>query len=156
MKKILFLDFDGVITTLKSRWCLCPKKLELLRQVVDNEDVYIVISSSWRKDNIENTIKSLIDKENPYCNGIEFPFCDKIIGVTKRILSNRMSERPIRGEEIKLWLRDNINNEPYRYCILDDDIDILDEQLPYFVNTNWEEGLLVEDVEKVKIILDIK
>lgn len=32
----------------------------------------------------------------------------------------------------------------------------LDEQLPYFVNTNWEEGLLVEDVEKVKIILDIK
>lgn len=34
MKKIIFLDFDGVITTLKSGWKLDPEKLELLGRIL--------------------------------------------------------------------------------------------------------------------------
>ena len=34
MRKIIFLDFDGVITTLKSRWKLDKEKLELLKRIV--------------------------------------------------------------------------------------------------------------------------
>lgn len=46
--KVIFLDFDGVITTMKSRWNLCKEKMELVKEIVDKTDAKIVISSSWR------------------------------------------------------------------------------------------------------------
>ena len=33
--KVIFLDFDGVITTMKSRWNLCKEKMELVKEIVD-------------------------------------------------------------------------------------------------------------------------
>ena len=53
MRKIIFLDFDGVITTLKSRWKLDKEKLELLKRIVDETDCLFVISSAWRRGNLE-------------------------------------------------------------------------------------------------------
>ena len=38
-----------------------------------------------------------------------------------------------RGSEIQEWL--DKQTEPYRYVILDDDM--LDCQLPYFIQTDW-------------------
>lgn len=47
--KVIFLDFDGVITTEKSRWCLDKDKMLLLKRIVDATGAKIVISSSWRR-----------------------------------------------------------------------------------------------------------
>ena len=45
--------------------------------------------------------------------------------------------------------------EPYRYVILDDDSDMLDCQLPYFIQTDWLKwGLSDEDVEQAIHILN--
>jgi hypothetical protein len=38
-----------------------------------------------------------------------------------------------RGEEIEYWLQENWVD---RYCIIDDDSDMLPEQMPYFVKTS--------------------
>lgn len=47
-EKILFLDFDGVITTYKSGWTFDDKKLKLLDLIIKETQCKIVISSSWR------------------------------------------------------------------------------------------------------------
>ena len=54
--KVLFLDFDGVLNTEKYIRCcggtglmLDPSKLILLRQIIDETDAKIVLSTSWRE-----------------------------------------------------------------------------------------------------------
>ena len=50
----------------------------------------------------------------------------------------KMKMATIRGEEIAEWLR---NNQVDNYVIFDDDRDMLPGQLPFFVRTNFEDGL---------------
>lgn len=57
------------------------------------------------------------------------------------------------GIEIEAWLNKQI--EPYVYVILDNNLDILDSQLPYFIQTNWmERGLSSSDAEQAIKILN--
>lgn len=63
-----------------------------------------------------------------------------IIGITPDLCKKTESGlwmSAIRGEEIADWLR---NSEVDAYVILDDDRDMLDEQLPFFVRTDFEDG----------------
>ena len=54
---------------------------------------------------------------------------------------------------IKEWL--DKQTEPYRYVIFDDDTDMLDSQLPYFIQSDWLKwGLSDEDVEQAIHILN--
>ena len=46
--KILFLDFDGVITTLKTRWKIDMDKIKIINDICDKTDAKIVVTSSWR------------------------------------------------------------------------------------------------------------
>lgn len=58
-----------------------------------------------------------------------------------------------RGSEIQEWLDEQ--TEPYRYVIFDDDTDMLDSQLPYFIQSDWLKwGLSDEDVEQAIHILN--
>lgn len=57
MRKIIFLDFDGVITTMASRYALDRYKCDLLQQVIDQTGAEIVVSSSWRCGSAEETIE---------------------------------------------------------------------------------------------------
>ena len=45
--KIIFLDFDGVISTPECRWNLDPEKIALLEELIKETDAKIVVSSSW-------------------------------------------------------------------------------------------------------------
>ena len=45
--KIIFLDFDGVISTPECRWNLDPKKVALVEELIKETDAKIVVSSSW-------------------------------------------------------------------------------------------------------------
>lgn len=146
INKILFLDFDGVITTFDSKYKLDKTKLDLLGKIIDSTNCNIVISSSWRKRDLQSTIEYLSDDTQFFMNNMKFPFCHKIIGVTKRL-----PER-IRGLEIKKWIEDN--NFFGNYVILDDDTDMLEEQKAYFINTHPLDGLNENDVEQVIKILN--
>lgn len=162
--KIIFLDFDGVITTLESGWYICPKKMDLLGKIIEKTDAKIVVSSSWRRDTIEDTLKfitggSLHAKKHP------FKFADRVIGVTERLqcfsLNDKTDEitgrKPVygipRGVEIDKWLMEH-DKEVKSYVILDDDSDMLLWHKDNFIKTHPFKGLSQEDVEQAIKILN--
>jgi len=143
--KIVFLDFDGCITNYASCFRLNPDKLTLLGKIIEATDCSLVISSTWRSYDIATTIEKLSDPLDYYNNGIVFPFCDRIVGVTDKISQQR------RGIEIAKWIKGN--NFTGRYVIIDDVDEMLDEQKPYLVLTDLWGGLTETDVEKAIKIL---
>lgn len=159
MDKFIFLDIDGVLNseqfyeekTHKERFeelrkefeddiaCMLAdidlKAVELLNKLTDATKAKIVISSSWR---------CCFDLQDIFnYAGIKEP----ISGITPYLSSRH------RGREISEWLKDI--KKPYKYVILDDDNDMLEEQLNNFVQTDWKEGLTDENVSKaIKILSD--
>lgn len=162
--KVVFLDFDGVITTFESDWNLCPKKMKLLGEILKATDAKIVISSSWRRNTLEETLQ-FISGGSPYSNDNPFPYCDKVVGITNRMYAfsyndpiNEISgKRPNylipRGVEIDIWLKVN-GQDVENYVILDDDDDMLYCQRESFVKTDPYEGLSEENVEQAIKILN--
>lgn len=169
MKKIIFLDIDGVLATpeyLKDgQWALNPEKQKMLGRILDETDAEIVLSSSWRHNSLEKT-KEYMEEEG-------FLFVDKLVGVTIRAYQYMERETGIhlsipRGVEIKQWIDTNIHsdngknwkrlivNKDYTYVILDDDSDMLMEHQNNFVRTKSDIGLTEEDVQKAISILNNK
>lgn len=130
MNKIIFLDFDGVITHPKSKWKIDPKKLDLIVKIIQATSAKIVVSSSWKRN---KTLKELKEK----LRGFNPLFVKSIIDVTPNI-------SPYRGEEIQYYL--NIH-EIDSYVILDDDSDMLESQLLNFVQTDTYFGISEREVD---------
>jgi hypothetical protein len=146
---LLFLDFDGVITTLESKWEICPEKIKLLNKIVEQTDCRIVVSSTWRLNKTVEELQELLDGKG---------FTGRVIGKTPSLPYIKFEDSPIqfcRGEEIKYFLqkmteRGNIKS----YCIVDDDQDFLYTQRNNFVNTDSFKGISEQDIEKVINILN--
>lgn len=151
MKKIIFLDFDSVITTPSSKYCLSPPHMELLGKIIEATNAYIVISSSWRRYNLEQTIDFITSEFNPFVGKNPFPFTDRVIDITKRLRPIKMSEYIYRGDEIKEWLD---NNEVESYVILDDINSMLSCQQNNLVLTDEKKGLTDKDAQKAISILN--
>lgn len=128
MKKFLFLDIDGVLNhedwhiyRIKHKLNLeypfsdlDPYCIERINEILEKIGATLVISSSWKIDrNLDNILKEA---------GLRWPF--DITGY---------SYDRYRGKEIKDYL--NKIEEPYKYCIVDDDSDFLPEQEPFLVKT---------------------
>jgi len=60
VKKILFLDFDGVLHSTSTAEHLLFSKLDLLAEAISNNPCRIVISSSWRFHNDLDHLKSFL------------------------------------------------------------------------------------------------
>lgn len=155
--KVIFLDFDGVITTPKSKCKLDPEKMALVGRILDATGAKIVISSSWRRYLLEDTIKHITDTDNFFVGGNPFPYPEAVVGVTERMYSfcypnnDRHFGLP-RGCEIEHYLRQH--SEIDNYVIIDDDQDMLLCQADNFVHTDGEEGITEKDVEKAIEILN--
>lgn len=148
--KILFLDFDGVITTYKSGWTFDENKLKLLDIILQETQCKIVISSSWRSSTLEETLESLHF----------LPFIDKVVGVTPILEGIPIKQgdwefdTPYRGLEINAYL--NSLEKEVNYVILDDDTDFLWTQKDHLVHTNSYGGLTMDDVHEAIRILNKK
>ena len=127
--KVIFLDFDGVIT-IPPKWHIRPEKIKWIKKIVDETGAKIVVSSSWRMSTVEKTKEIILDKPKR-CpqNKMLHWFVDNLYDVTH-------TYKGLRGEEIKDWL--NEHPEVENYVIIDDDDDMLDEQLYHFVQTCYE------------------
>lgn len=146
--KVLFLDIDGVLNTFRTNLVygavlgrdidakdkLDPLAMDFLKLLIDN-NVAIVVSSTWR---LGRTVSELTDilGMKIHDKTCSFPFPGSV-----------------RGDEIKIWLDSNpgVSN----YCILDDDSDMLDHQLAFFVKTNYKEGISYLNMLDVVKILNI-
>ena len=143
MKKYIFLDVDGVLNGNHSisKYQLFPNYLNNLKILVNETKAMIVLSSSWRNffhkendklvANFPNKRGDLLLKELSKLNL-------EIFDTTKLGYSST-----VRGEEIKEWLDINAPKN-YKYIILDDDNDMLDEQLNNFIQTKFN-GLSIND-----------
>lgn len=150
MKKILFLDFDGVMVTDRYQAQLTatnsqlrddygakfdPVCVENLRHIIDTTDAGIVVTSTWKMDMGLDGIQKM-------WNARQLP--GKVIGVIPDI-------DPInRGKEIAAWL--DLNPGAVHYAIIDD-CPILDffreEQLPHLFKVDERIGLDEETAKRV-------
>lgn len=138
--KILFLDIDGVVncSSTKERHRgfigIDPEKAKMIQDILKRTETNVVLSSTWRLDAL-----SRAEVKEKVCPCID---------VTPHMPIPGGVEACERGKEIARWLSDH--PEVTRYAILDDDSDMLDEQLPSFFKTTWQEGLTENIAKKVE------
>lgn len=148
--KIIFLDFDGVIT-IPPKWYINADKIKYIKHIVDTTGAKIVVSSSWRRENVKETINDMIGKTKR-CpkNKMLYWLIDNIYDVTSWF-SDKKYNGTGRGGEIQTWL--DKHPEVDNYVIIDDDGDMLDSQLYHFVQTNYEDGITeIETTRAIKVL----
>lgn len=165
MRKVVFLDIDGVLNTKwwytqmdrntprdKYGYAFDPKAVANLRKVVDETGAGIVISSSWKCMGLSQ-MEDMWDERN---------LPGKVVGITPNSVSDEllvdtdidsMELFHIRGEEIKEWLTKHGKHVSH-YVIIDDMDNMLPEQQSHFVQTNPEVGITEDDANKAIVILN--
>ena len=160
MRKIVFLDIDGVLNSMdyfkQTKDCkgyteINPEKVKLLKEIVDRTGAQIILSSTWRdlgkrKNEPEHPVYTyLTDTLKEY--GMEIVDHTPYIG----------QDRP---KEIKAWM-DNQQDKEIRFVSLDDDFPKREYDEvgigDCLVRTSFYEkdgGLRKEHVEKVVEILN--
>ncbi len=169
IKKIIFLDIDGVLCPLHYENALFKmwkasngaikskddfgklfffQNCEALKKIIDETGAKIVISSTWRKEG-EIKMRDMWNHRN---------LSGEIIGITpnEEDLVNfgkfEFFDDVCRGHEIEHWIE--INNFKGKYVIIDDTKDMLPSQKKYFILTNEHYGLTDEDANKAISILN--
>ena len=145
MRKILFLDIDGVLNTERQHWhcqmngvapvdrfgyAFDSKAAENLATILEETGAEIVISSSWKFLGLQTLQKMWQDRSLP----------GTIVDITP--------DGESKGWEIDEWLI-NHNGQISGYAIIDDENVMQPEQQQYFVQTNPQFGITKKDVEKV-------
>lgn len=153
MRKLIFLDIDGVMNSLRSAKANYNKAHELqvnvyeffdpiavreLNRICRRHDPDIVISSTWRKlrpfiDNFQ-TLRDHFTREG-------FQHADRIIDRTPILHKER-------GLEIQSWLNRNCKGETVKMVILDDDSDMVHLK-PRLTRTNFNYGLTIKLASQV-------
>ena len=148
--KVIFLDFDGVITTPASKWCISLEKLKHIQSIINHTGAKLVISSSWSvgSRNAEEFINKVFSTFKSLTESVREKslFIESIIDVTDHM-------GILRGDEIQRWLD---SHEVDSYVIIDDDDDIREDQLFNFVQTDTFEGITEREVHLAIDILNNK
>lgn len=164
MTKVLFLDIDGVLNSMDNMYAMTAlwKKdkeekprddfshlfdercVRWLDYIIRRTECKIVISSTWRRSGVERM------KQMWEMRGLP----GEVIDITpsyadKKIIEQHLCEGADRGYEIQQWIEEH---RPDRYCIVDDDSDMLPHQP--FVNTKGRIGLNYETAHEIINILN--
>lgn len=169
MKKIIFLDFDGVLNTEHNQNMLLYKgkawkdkhgaffdlkAVAELNRIVEETKADIVIESSWKYLGLEAMRQMWRDRNMP----------GNVIDVTPSSASNNWllnanldemdpAHTQWKGVEIASWIAENLHDED-RYVIIDDEYVILDSQLPHFIITNPYDGIIPELADRAIKLLN--
>ena len=147
--KIIFLDFDGVLTTPSSDYTFTKDAIDRLGHILSETGAKLVITSSWRSETVEQMRNLLSGNQSSATRYIRFPYVKEIIGVTPHCGAW------LRGQEIQKWL-ENTRFPVERYAIIDDEEQYLQNQKPFLVRTSHSIGITDEDVESVIRLLNHK
>lgn len=147
MRKIVFLDVDGVLNDLNilsTREELGIEHLLIFKSIVKSTNCEIVLSSSWRiMEEWKSTLRlSFLEHNIPLWKS-----------ETPRIKSEDFSIVPRRCE-ILCWLNDNVK-EQAKVVVIDDEADAnikghdLKEVFDIFIHTSMNTGLTVKDANTI-------
>ena len=130
--RIVFLDFDGVISTSRTHFMdLDPICMTPLQRIIRETQALIVISSSWR---VGRELDEFVH------NFERFGLGASVVGMTP------VTNGTTRGREIQLWLERNPTNV---FVIIDDEIWDMSPFENRTVQTRIETGLTEEDADRV-------
>lgn len=124
---VLFLDVDGVLNCeadFRAGHQLCQRKVQLLNKLPPCD---IVVSSAWRVGVYGELVAAM------WWMGCKKP----VVGRTRSAQGGE-----VRGNQIEDWLREN-GNPPY--AIVDDEADMLEHQIKFFVQTDFRGAGLNDD-----------
>jgi spermidine/putrescine-binding protein len=132
---------------------LDPDAVNRLKEFLDKHtDIRIVLSSSWRWGDYGKTVEFLKDTGLkcliPYYVGDTVRSYNGHRGTEVKHFIETMGK----DESKKLW-KDETPFTIEKYAIVDDDSDMLDEQLPFFVHTDNYYGIIEDDYKKIEKIL---
>jgi len=150
MKKIIFLDIDGVLnitelsnnTYMKTGLYMEEHLIKLFNDFLDdNKDISLVISSDWRMD---------MDDLKDQLHITKFKHNNRIIGAT--------GFEDWRGNEIQTYINTHLKKED-KYCVLDDNMyficgdscDTIDKK--YCVQTDTKIGITKQSLLDISKIL---
>ncbi len=156
MFKLIFLDIDGVLNShrfwdtvgkyrskIDMETELDPISSNVLKEIVEETDAKIIISSTWRFSYYDFLVEYLSS------------YNIKVIGKTGRGCVDC-----VRGNEILSWIKANekVIGEHYynykNYVILDDDSDMLYWQKDNFVHIDNKIGLIEDHKKEIIRILN--
>jgi hypothetical protein len=121
VKKVIFLDIDGVLNVITKDFdeygaIFQEPFVSNLKTLIDQTSAQIVISSTWRYSGLK-AMKEMWQKR----------------GLAGEVIDITPHGDGVRGDEIDTWLK---KHDVTRYVIIDDDDDMLDHQMPFFVKTS--------------------
>jgi HAD domain in Swiss Army Knife RNA repair proteins len=138
--KVIFLDFDGVLNIPpyigrdKFGHIFNDKCVQNLETIIKQTGAKIVVSSTWRMDGIDVMKQLWRERDLP----------GQIIGCTPKCHAVRV----MTDEEALEYRGRGMEIEEYvnfygikKYCIIDDDSDMLPSQMEYFVKCSFKTGL---------------
>ncbi len=131
MKKVIFLDIDGVLNVITKDFdeygaIFQEPFVSNLKTLIDQTGAQIVISSTWRHSGLK-AMKEMWQKRG---------LAGEVIDITPdlaEIQDNGLWLGVVRGDEVKAWID---KNPVDRYVIIDDDKDFHETQMPFFVKTS--------------------
>jgi len=134
MKKIIFLDIDGVLNVISQGHdrfgsVFHSHFVDNLKMIIQETNADIVISSTWRVNGLSEM------KEMWSYRGLPGNVID--ITPVSRWMDDDEIEGKDRGYEIKYWLE---HHDIDNYVIIDDDDDMLVEQMSNFVKTSGNDN----------------
>lgn len=146
MRKIIFADVDGVLNSYRTVVAFgnYPTRNDttdnfdlvavgLLREACKQCNAEIVLSSTWRMDKNWERLGETLNLS--------------IVDRTPQLLTGS------RGEEIAMWLRDNL---VFEYLIIDDNNDMLKSQQKNFIHVDPKNGFSYENFKQTLEILGVE
>lgn len=174
-RRVIFLDFDGVLNTKRHNaarrqaalplsdkygYLFDPASVSNLQKIVDATEASIVITSSWRLEGRERMEMLWHDRKLPGfllgITGQHYTGMDPLNMLDDEDPDAQEDpDRIVKGVDIDQWL---MRHAPlrYTYVILDDENDLLPGQQSYFIRIDPHVGITEEDARRAIRILKNK
>jgi hypothetical protein len=138
----VFLDIDGVLNSSRSwntKYYIDEECVKNLREIVKDNDIRIILTSTWRAGFDKINKKHTINVQNLL--NILHKYNMDIYDVTEQHISGD------RSKEIERYI---IKNNVNKYIILDDDVSIFSNKDLNIYLVDYRTGLTLKDIDNIR------